>query len=294
MFFSKLGYYFFVKPISLLPFNLLYVISNILYIGLYKLAGYRKKIVWDNLSQCFPEKSKKDLTLMMNRFYRHFCDLLVESFKLFSINQEEISNRFSFSNPELLNAEYEAGKSVIIVGGHYNNWEFLAVGVDQLMKHQAVGIYKPLSNPFYDKLALSSRSKFGLRMIPMRKVFNFFSNESANLTATIFGSDQAPSNSKKVFWVNFLGRETAVAVGAEKYAKQYNYPIYFGKIDKLKRGHYQFEVIKISDDPSQTQDGEITKKHVELLEQQILDIPDYWLWTHKRWKRVRREEEDLI
>jgi len=291
---SKLGYYLFVKPISLLPFPLLYLLSDVLYLTLYKIFGYRKKVVWDNLSKCFPDLSKAELKQLMNKFYRHFCDLLVESVKLFSIRPKEIEQRFKFTNPEILDAEFDKGKSVILVGGHYNNWEILAVGINQVMKHQATAIYKPLSNPFYERLARSSRGRYGLKMIPIKDVPSFFINDSDKGTATIFGGDQSPTYSKRVYWTNFLNRETAVAVGTEKYAMKYNYPVYFGKIGKLSRGHYTFEVVEVCSDPSKTQEGEITKKHVKMLEEQILERPELWLWSHKRWKRVKKDGENLI
>ncbi len=291
---SKLGYYLFVKPISLLPFPLLYQLSDILYATLYKIFGYRKKVVWDNLSKSFPDQSEAELKQLMNKFYRHFCDLLVESIKLFSIRPKEIEERFKFINPEVLDTEYDKGKSVILVGGHYNNWEMLAVGINQSMKHQATAIYKPLSNPFYEGLARSSRGRYGLKMIPIKEVPSFFINDSDKGTATIFGGDQSPTHSKRVYWTRFLNRETAVAVGTEKYALEYNYPVYFGKIGKSSRGHYTFEVVEVCSDPSKTEEGEITKKHVELLEQQILERPELWLWSHKRWKRVKKEGENLI
>lgn len=291
---SKVGYYLGIKPLSYLPFRALYILSDLLYHILYKCFGYRKKVVWDNLRRSFPDKSEKDLKLLMNAFYRHFFDLVVESIKLFSISNEEIIRRCKFMNPELLDREFDRGQSVILVGGHYNNWEILAVSINQQCKHHQVGIYMPLTSPFYDKVVRESRSKYGLRMLPVKEVASYFANESAQLTSTIFGADQSPTNTKKVFWTNFLNQETAVAAGVERYARQYNYPVYYGRINKISRGHYTFEVSLITDSPQSTPDGEITLKHVRVLENQILEQPEYWLWTHRRWKRKRQPEETVI
>lgn len=292
--FTKISFYLFVKPISYLPFGVLYVISDFLYLLMYKIIGYRKKVVWANISNSFPNKTEAERKLLMDKFFHHFFDLIVESIKLFSISNEEILRRCVFLNPELINETYKEGKSVVLVGGHFNNWEILAVAIDQQMKHRAVGIYMPLSNAFYDQIVRESRSKYGLQMIPVKEVATFFAKESKNLTATIFGADQSPTNTKKVFWTTFLHQETAVAAGAERYAIEYNYPVYFGKIGKVKRGFYTFEVVKITDHPQETKPGEITLAHVAILEDQIVNQPEYWLWSHRRWKRKRKPEEKMI
>ncbi|MCB0734662.1 MAG: lysophospholipid acyltransferase family protein [Flavobacteriales bacterium] len=290
---SKLGYYLFIKPISMLPMPVLYGISNLLYVVMYRLVGYRKKVVNGNLTHSFPNASSAWIKEQESRFYRHFCDLIVESIKLFSISNDEILKRFVFENPEVVNRFSQEGRSVIIVGGHFNNWEILASGIDQQCDHQAVGIYKKLSNAFYDQKVRDSRGRFGLKLLPTTDVARFFdTNDSAN-TMTLFGADQSPTHSKNVYWLHFLHQETAVALGTEHYARKYNLPVLYGFIQKTTRGHYTFRVEVIHDQPKESEPGDITVKHVRMLEEQINQQPEFWLWTHRRWKRKRKPDEEL-
>ncbi|MBI1305894.1 MAG: hypothetical protein GC181_04675 [Bacteroidetes bacterium] len=290
---SRLGYYFFVKPVSLLPFSAIYVLSDFTYLILYRIIGYRKKVVVTNLKNSFPDKDEAWIKKTTSDFYRHFCDLILESIKLFSIRESQIQKRFVFENPEEMNEDLESGRSVILCGGHYNNWEILAVGIARYLRGLTAGIYKQLSNEFYDLKVNKSRGQFGLRMLPTTDVSRFFEEKKRVEKTVIFATDQSPTHAKKVFWTNFLNQETAMAFGTEKYAVEYNHAVYFGFITKTSRGRYSFKVQKICDDPSSTSYGEITRKHSQILEQQIIEKPEYWLWTHRRWKRKRREDEVL-
>ncbi len=215
------------------------------------------------------------------------CDLIVESVKLFSIKEEQINARFVVNNPEVLQPYFDAGKDVIIVGGHYNNWEMLAAGIDQQVPHDTVGLYTKLSNPFFDKKMKSSRSAFGLRMVTTKDSFAYFKEKHTTPRMTIFGADQSPTYSKNVHWTTFLNQDTAVALGTERFAKKYNMPVVYGAINKVKRGHYSLDISILCENPTDTKDGEITELHTKKLEQQIIAQPEYWLWTHKRWKRKR-------
>lgn len=285
--FTKILFYGVIKPLSYLPYSVLYGISNVLYLVFYHVVGYRKKVVLTNLTNSFPDKSKKEIEQIAKAFYKHFADLIVESVKLFSVSKKSISQRFTVNNPEVLDAFAEKNQSIILVGGHYNNWEMLAVGINHQIKHQSVGLYTKLSNPFFEKMMLASRSKYGLRMVRTKQTARYFEEDSADNTATIFGADQSPTHNKNVYWTTFLNQETAVAFGTERYAKKYNYPVLFGAIHKEKRGHYSFDVELITDNPVDTPDGFITEQHTRMLENQINQEPAYWLWTHKRWKRKK-------
>lgn len=215
---------------------------------------------------------------------------MVESFKIFSITEDEARSRFVVKNPEILKPYFDQGRSVLIAGGHYNNWEMLAVGVDMYIQHQSVAIYHKLGNVFMNNKALESRGKYGLHMVARQDVKDYFA-QTKELTATIFGADQSPSIAKKVYWMQFLNQETAIMFGVEKFAKEKNSPVIFGGIQKVKRGHYEFTMEVLIDDPSKVEHGEITEAHVKRLEQQIVADPQYWLWTHKRWKRKRKSED---
>ena len=195
-----------------------------------------------------------------------------------------------FENPELINKYYDQNRSVIIAGGHYNNWEWIATSIDQQIKHQSIAIYKKLSNKFFDQKMRTTRSKFGLMMIDTKKVKETFENFRNELTATIFGNDQSPGKVDNSYWVRFLNQDTAVLFGTEKYAKEYNYPVLFGAITKVKRGYYTFRFAEVENNPVDSPYGFITEKTTQLLEQQILEAPQYWLWTHRRWKHKKKKE----
>lgn len=287
---TKILYYLIIKPISLLPWTVLYLLSDFIYLLLYKVLRYRISIVDQNLSNSFPEKSSQEIRDLRRNFYHHFCDIIVESLKIFSISGEDAKNRFVVKNPEILKPYFDQGRSVLIAGGHYNNWEMLAVGIDSYIEHQSVAIYHKLRNEFMNNKALESRGRYGLKMIARQEVKDYFA-QTKDLTATIFGADQSPSIAKKVYWMQFLNQETAVMYGVEKFAKEKNSPVIFGGIQKVKRGHYEFTMEVLIDDPSKAEYGEITEAHVKRLEQQIVADPQYWLWTHKRWKRKRASEE---
>ncbi len=277
-------YYGVIIPISFLPFRLLYVLSDFLFFLFYYVFNYRKKIILGNIQRSFPEKSNKEHIEICKKFYHHFCDLILESVKIFSISEKEVLKRVICKNPEVINKYYDQGKSVIIAGGHYNNWELFAVAIDSLIKHKTIGIYKPLSNLYFDKKMRETRSKYGLQMISTKSVKQVFEQEVNHLTATIFAIDQSPSNPKSAHWMKFLHQDTAVLFGTEKFAKQYNYPVVYGRINKEKRGHYSFEIFDVVEHPLSAAHGEITEKVTHLLEKDILHIPQYWLWSHRRWK----------
>lgn len=287
--FNALLYYLVIIPISLLPFPLLYALSDGLYVLFYYMLGYRKKVVLQNIRNSFPDKTEKEHIEICKKFYRHFCDLVVESLKTFTISEKEVLKRVICTNPEVIDKYFDQKRSVIIAGGHYNNWEIFAVAVDALIKHKTVGIYKPLSNKYFDGKMRGTRSKYGLEMISTKEVKPFFDKHINVLTATIFGTDQSPSNPNNAYWMKFLNQDTGVLFGAEKFAKEYNYPVVYGRLNKLKRGHYSLDFTDVTDTPTETAYGEITEKITLLLEKDIQAIPQYWLWTHRRWKHKRPE-----
>jgi Kdo2-lipid IVA lauroyltransferase/acyltransferase len=285
--FSYILYYLIILPISLLPFWVLYILSDGLYYLLYHVIGYRKKVVLTNLKNSFPDREEKERILIAKKFYRHLCDLTVESIKTFTISQKQISKRVTCTNPEVMDKFFEQGKSVIMAGGHYNNWELFAVAVDALIRHQTVGIYKPLNNKFFDDEMQKTRSKYGLIMISTKKIKEFFEDNVNRLTTIIFGIDQSPSNPNNCYWMKFLNQDTGVLFGAENYAKKYNYPVVFANLEKLKRGHYNLRFLEVSSNPSLTHHGEITEQLIHLIEKDIIAKPEFWLWSHKRWKHKK-------
>jgi len=286
---SALLYYLILKPLSLLPFWILYRISDFLYIVLYRIIGYRVDVVSTNLTNSFPDKSPKEIKEIQHKFYHHLCDLILESIKLFSISEKEANKRIIFINPELTDAYYKEGKNIMIVGGHSSNWEYTVIGSMQLL-HTLVALYSPLSNRFFEKIMKQSRERFGTQLLSTRNTKTFFKEPHKNPLMIIFGSDQSPTSSSKAYWTRFLNQNTAVLFGAEKYSKEYNYPLFFGGIKKIKRGFYEFYFELIEENPASTAHGELSERLTRRIEKQILEQPEYWLWTHKRWKREKPDD----
>lgn len=289
MVFSFLLYYLIIVPISLLPFRAIYLFSDFLFLVLYRVAGYRVSVVRMNLKNAFPEKPDTELRKIETDFYRHLADVIVETLKSFTISNSEILRRAVLENPDLTDHYFHQGRSVLLCGGHYNNWEWLAISLDQQIKHKAGGIYTPLSNPFFENKMRSTRGKFGLQLIRIKDVASFFEKTRDQLTATVFGIDQSPRHPEKCHWMPFLSQDTGVMVGTEKYAKEYNYPVLFCSINKIKRGYYTYRISLITEEPRKEPENRIIETATHLIEKQIIQDPRYWLWTHKRWKHKRPE-----
>jgi KDO2-lipid IV(A) lauroyltransferase len=277
-------YYIFLLPLSYLPFGVLYVLSDVVNFILFRIIGYRKKVIYGNLKNSFPNKSDKEISTIAKQFQSHFCDLLVESIKIFSISKKQAFERLKCTNTELLQHYYKQGKHVVLVGGHYNNWELYAVALKDHLPHETMAIYKPLSNTFFDKKMRQTRSKYGLTLISMKLTKKYFEEVTSTPRAIIFASDQSPSNPKKAHWMMFLNQETGVQFGVEKYAKEFNWPVIYGELHKVKRGHYEISYQLICENPSELPHGKITELHTQALEKAILKAPQYWLWSHRRWK----------
>ncbi len=283
---TKFLYYLLILPLSLLPYPLLYLLSNIIFLIMYRVIGYRKKVVFTNLRNSFPYKTNQELKKIMSDFYRHLCDIIMESVKGFTISEKQLRKRLIIKNPEFSNYFADKGQSIIFVGGHYNNWEICAQAFAMHSNHKCIGIYKPLSNAFINDKIYISRSKYGMHLISMKQTKKSF-EDGDEPKAIVFGSDQNPANPKKAHWVQFLNQDTGVLFGVERYAKEYDWPVVFVSISKVKRGHYEVEYSLITDSPTEQPHGKITEDFTKRLEQDIINQPQYWLWSHKRWKHKR-------
>jgi KDO2-lipid IV(A) lauroyltransferase len=283
-FFSALIFYLIIIPISLLPFPLLYGVSDLLFLLLYFVFPYRKKLVLENLRRSFPEKKDTELFVIRKQFYRHFCDLIVESLKTFTASKKAIQRRVELVNPEVVEQFYREGKSVILVTGHYANWEWPALTLPFISSHTATGIYKKLSNRFFDLRLQHSRSRFGLKLMSTREVQQFFTDHMNQLCTYGFINDQSPSDPKRGHWLTFLNQDTCYLLGVETYAKKYDMPVVYVSIRKKRRGHYRIDYSLITDQPSSDAPFFITEKCARTNESIIREAPAYWLWTHRRWK----------
>ena len=271
----------------MLPFPVLYGISNCAYYLLYYVFPYRKKIVIENLKNSFPEKSEKEINEIAKKFYRHFCDLAVESIKVFTISKASLMKRLNVVGIDLLQKYYDQKRSLILVTGHYANWEWPAISIAFYSKHIPLGIYQRISNKFFDNKMQQTRNRFGTILMSTKEVSEFFERYKNEITMNGFIADQSPGKVTNAHWMKFLNQDTPVSFGSEKYARQYNMVVLYGKITKLKRGHYQIEYETITEEPNSTAQGYITEAHTRINEKLIQAAPEYWLWTHRRWKHKR-------
>ena len=279
----RLFHYSILLPLSYLPYSVIYKLSDVLYLIFYYLIDYRKKIVTKNISNSFPDLDSTAKKKVTKLFYKHLCDIMVESIKSFTISKKQLSKRFVITNPEIIDAFAVKNQSVIVVGGHYNNWEMFAQATPLFHQQNCLGIYKPLSNKFYNNKMLQSRQQFGFTMYSMDETLKCFKEKS--IKSIFFASDQSPSNYKNVLWTNFLNQETAVQSGVERLSKLYNYPIFTYHITKIKRGYYQAKYELLTDQPRAFKHGEISSLFTFKIQEMILENPQFWLWSHKRWKK---------
>lgn len=278
----------FIYLLSVLPFRLLYIISDGLYLLLYYIIGYRKEVVHSNLTNAFPQKIPAEILSLEKKFFRYFCDLLLETFKTLSISPEKMLQHCSIDPAATLLFDKLAAenKSIIIVMGHNGNWEWAGNTFSLSCKHQLYVIYHPLSNKYFNRLICRMRERFGTRLIPMKDTFRDIVKNRHELTATAFIADQSP-NPNNAHWMNFLQQDTAVFMGTERIAKKIKYPIVFVSVKRLTRGYYTLMAELLQSPPYADDEGTITETHTKKLEAEILAQPETWLWAHKRWKHKR-------
>lgn len=281
---NRIVYGLIVFPISRMPFPMLYAFSDVLFFIIFRIVGYRRKVVFENLKNSFPDKTYTELGKIEKEFYKHFCDLIVESVKGFTISEGEALKRMTYSNVKILEDLAKKGKSVTFIGGHYCNWELLAVTIAQTVPHSVKALYTPLKGKYWDNKITSSRSRFGLQMFSTRNVKELRESLKGELSGVIFGSDQSPSNPKKAYWLRFLNQKTGVQFGAEKHAKDFDTAVVYAAITKRKRGFYNTELIQLYEDVKELEYGAVIESFSQTLEDKIKENPQYYLWTHRRWK----------
>jgi len=282
---AKIAYYLFVFPLSHLPMWCLYRFSDFFFLILVSVFPYRKNVIEGNLMRSFPEKTAEEIKKLRNAFYRHFADILVEGIKNLSISKAELLKRFKVKNPELMEGLYAQHKSVILVSGHYNNWEWLITAQNCLFQHQAMGIGMPMTSKFWDKKVNEQRSRLGMKVVHAKNFKEELKKISNEPVAILSLGDQSPGDARKSYWMEFLHQPTAVLFGTEQMAHSNDFAVVFFVNRKVKRGYYEMHLTLITDKPSNCEWGEITEKHTHLLENEIMVQPAFWVWSHKRWKR---------
>jgi len=276
-----------LKLISILPFRLLYIKSDLLVLIMYYVVGYRKKVVFQNLRNSFPEKSTVEIRKIAKMFYKNLADLFVEQIKLQSIKKDQCSKRMVFKNIEKLDELHKQNKSVIGLIGHMGNWEWVGIFSRMVMPYPTFALYKPLSNKFFNDSLLKVRTRFGLQMIPSQQAMRHYVSKKDELTFTFMVADQTPIKSEIHYWTKFLNQDTAVFTGAEKIATSLGHAVVFVDLKRVKRGYYEVNISDLCDDPKNTTEHEITEKYMRLLEMSIIEQPEKWLWSHRRWKHKK-------
>lgn len=275
--------------ISILPFPVFYLFSDFVYFLLYRVIGYRKKVVYENLKNSFPTKSHEELKQIEKAFYHYLCDLFLETLKTLTISKEEAIKRCKYSpqTKAIFDDLVEKKQSCIIVMGHFGNWEWAGNSFSLQGKQQLYVIYHPLSNKNVDKLMYDMRSRFGTKLYAMKDTMREMIRNRNEVNATAFIADQTPAP-ESAYWTTFLNQDTPVFWGTEKIAQKLNYPIVYVTISKVKRGFYTVNSEILVSEPKNTKEGEISELHTRKLEKDILAQPEIWLWSHRRWKHKRK------
>jgi KDO2-lipid IV(A) lauroyltransferase len=285
---QALMYYIFyasVWTITLLPMRVLYFISDIVFLNLYYFAVYRKKIVVQNLRNSFPSKSEQEIKTITRNFYRHFSDLLIESFKLVHLSEAELKKRFTVTNIEILDSLLKDKRDTIAILGHYNNWEWLAA-FPLYTGYKPISIYKPLQNKYFNNFINNLRSKHGMELTPMSGIMReIIENRRNNIyTVSAFLADQTPVRHEIRYWTTFLNQDTPVYLGPEKVASKFDMAVVYFNIEKVRRGFYNLNIELLFEHTEGLAEYVITERHVRRLEEIVKEKPEYWIWSHRRWK----------
>jgi KDO2-lipid IV(A) lauroyltransferase len=286
-----------LNVLSKVPLRLLRRFSPVIYFFLHRIIRYRSEIVDKNLKNSLPERDEQERKVITQNFYRYFSRLLMENIKLSSLSPDQLSSQIKLTNPELITGYFSEGRSVAAIAAHYGNWEWL-LGLKKDVPHQTLGIYKPQNNKNFDNFLVSQRSRYGTRLVSMREVPRVLLeyHRSGTPTLTLFISDQSPVWEEIQYWTPFLNQQTAVYLGPEKLASRFKMAVIYFRV-KVFEKHYEVEAVPIIEDASKAEPYEITRQYIKLLEEDIRRKPEYWLWTHRRWKlterRIREESRGI-
>lgn len=271
--------------ISILPLQILYLKSSVLYVLAYRIFRYRKKTVLGNLKLIFPEKTDLEIKSIAKSFYKHLCDFIFETIKTLSISEKALKKRYRYTNLELLDGYYDQNRSILLMCGHYANWEWSGI-LNKQMKYQGFGVYKKLDNPYFDKLVRRIRGKFGPIIVSNKHIaktlYKYYKQGKPSMTLIV--SDQTPKLGAFKYRDTFMNIDVPVFTGTEELAKMLDFTCLYMQVKKVKRGYYEATFVPLADYPKESPDFDITRKFLNQLEKQIYQEPSYYLWSHKRWK----------
>lgn len=283
------------KLIAMLPFSVLYFISDFLFWVVYHLVRYRRKIVRKNLQNAFPDKAIREIVTLEKEYYHHLCDYFVETVKILRMSEEEMKQRMHFENPELLNELTQRGGASLMCLGHYGNWEWVPSIVLHLMPGIEGGlVYKQLHSTSFDQLFYKIRSRFGSYPIEKRSVLRKLiqKRKEGNTIVVGFLTDQRPPRVSDKYWTTFLNQDTPVQTGMEKIARSLSLPVIYLDIEKVKRGFYRGRFVLVSPDASTENEHTITENYMRLLEKTVMRAPAFYLWSHNLWKFSKAMEPE--
>jgi Kdo2-lipid IVA lauroyltransferase/acyltransferase len=291
---GTIGFYFFYAlnwVITLLPLPVLYIFADFLFIVLYYFPSYRRKVVIKNLRNAFPEKSEEELRVIEKKFYRHLADLFVETLKLTHMSEKQMKKRFTVSNLEVLEKLVKEKRDVAVVMAHYNNWEWVVI-IPRYVSYKYYSIYKPLQNRQFDKFLIRNRSQYGNILVPMSNIIREIITDKQRgvNSVTAFITDQTPAITDINLWLPFLNQDTAVYTGVEKIAAKFDMAVVFFNLQKVKRGYYDLTIDLLFEHTRGVPGHLISESHVRRLEEVIKEKPEFWLWSHRRWKHKRPAE----
>ncbi len=277
--------YPFIWLVSILPFRLLYAFSDFLYFWIYRIFGYRKKVVQDNLKLVFPEKSQSEINSITTKFYHHLCDMIVEAIKSLTITEKEMKEHFTFSNVGLIQDLEQNKRSVALMCAHYGSWEWIFI-LQSYVHTRGYAVYKKLGNKYFDNLVKEIRAKYNSYLITTKETVPILlkSKVDGNVTICGFVSDQTAKPNSALYWGKFMGYTVPMHTGAETLAKRLDMAVVFFRVKRLRRGYYETTFETIALHPKEFDNFDITDKFFKLVEKQIAEAPQYYLWTHKRWK----------
>ena len=284
--------YYITYLLSLLPLCMLYGLSDAIYLIVYYIIRYRRKLVFQNMSDAFPDKSADEVRAIEKRFYHWFCDYLVETIKLFSISQEQLRRRMEFRGTDIVDAIVKDGQSCAVYLGHYCNWEWItSLPLWVTPEAQCGQIYHALENKGFDQMFLDLRQRMGAVCIPMAETLRRIIKYRQEGRQVVIGyiSDQVPFWNNIHHWCQFLNHDTPVLTGTERLARQTGHAVLYLDVTRPRRGYYVAEFKLITREPKQMKEFEITDIYFSMLEESILRAPEFWLWTHNRWKRTHEE-----
>jgi KDO2-lipid IV(A) lauroyltransferase len=271
-----------------MPFGMLYLFSDFLAFFLFYIIKYRKDVIFNNLKNAFPNKSQRELKRIARNYYRNLSDIILEVIKLRSIGSDQLLKRFSFENIDIFRKLFDEGKSIIVTIGHCGNWEWMGTALGLITEQKGYAIVKPLSDKRFNQYMTFLRTRLNKdSVIPFKDTFRALIKNKEKLTFNVFAADQTPTKSEINYWGNFLNQETGFFLGIEKIAVSLDMGVVFVDIRRTARGRYNGVFELITDNPKASEEHEIIKKYISLLEKSITRAPDNWLWSHKRWKHKK-------